>query len=217
VPALGQTPTLFGDPCRALERFLEGHTAEALQHRVVAGNRAGHRGRVDAITGHARGLEAVGEEVRRPSGGRPTCGVERIELLVLRRPDDGEEITADTGVVLRGHVEHGGGRDSRVDGVAAVSQDLEAGLRRKRIACGHHAVAGQHLRAALREPALRARSWSSGDPSARLRLVGRWAAKRIWRLRDADRYPRDQQQRAGHDGSHLLLVTADHDSSPATD
>ena len=42
------------------------------------------------------------------------------------------------------------GRDGGVDGVAALPQDLEARLRRQRIAGRDHAVAREHLGAALR-------------------------------------------------------------------
>ena len=61
-----------------------------------------------------------------------------------------EEVAADAGVVLRGDVEHGAGGDRGVDGVAALAQDLEPGLRRQRIAGGDDAVAGEHLGAPLR-------------------------------------------------------------------
>src|SRR5204863_173172 len=80
-----------GDARRALERFLEADGPEALQQRVIARNRAGHRRGVHAVLRHAVDRERRPEELRRPAARRPAAGVERIQLLVLRRPDDREE------------------------------------------------------------------------------------------------------------------------------
>ena len=125
------------------------------------------------LSGHARRRSSCSvKNSRRPARRRPAARVERVELLVLGRPDEREEIAADAGVVLRRHVEHGARGDGRVDGVAALLQNLEAGLRGERIARRDDAVSGEHFGATLRQPALRARAGDRLDARRRLRLVG---------------------------------------------
>ena len=86
------------------------------------------------------------------------------------------------------------GRDRGVDGVAALPQDLEAGLRRQRIARRHHAVPREHFGASLRRPALRARAGHRLDARCRSRLVERGDAERVGRLRSSRSRP-DQERR----------------------
>ena len=168
VPAFGQAPALFGGTRGRLERLLEAHRAEAREQRVVAGDGARHRGGVHARARHPL-LAQLGEEFRRPPGRRPARGGEGVELLLLRHPDDGEQVPADAGVVLGGDVEHGAGGHRGVDGVAALAQDVEPGLRRQRVAGGDDAVAGDYLRAPLAEPALRPGPGDRLDVRRRLR------------------------------------------------
>src|SRR5205085_5294712 len=132
----------------------------------------GHGGGVDAVAGHAaaaapravRRAAAAGppavlraaagapptllgrqlrEELGRPARRRAAAGVEGVQFLVLGDVDEREEIAADARVVLRGDVEHGAGRDGGIDGVAALLEDVDAGLSRQRIARRDDAVARQ--------------------------------------------------------------------------
>ena len=92
-------------------------------------------GTVAALTPLARhGLHAerLREELGRPSGRRPAGGVQRVQLPLARDVDEREQVAADARVVLRRDVEHRGGRDGCVDGIASLAQDLDAGLRRQR-------------------------------------------------------------------------------------
>ena len=182
MPSLGETPAFFGDACGALESLLELHRAEARQQRIVAGDRAGYRRGVDAVAGHACLLERVGEERRRPPARREAGRVERVEFLVLRRIDEREQVAADAGVVLRGHVQHRAGRHCRIDRVPALPKNLEACFSGDRIARGNHAVSRDHFGSSLPQPALRARAAHRLDVRAGLWGFRRWDAEGRFRL-----------------------------------
>ena len=197
IPALGLSPPFFGDARSAVERLLEGHRSEALQQGVVAGDGAGHGRGVDPVGRHRLRPEFASEKFGCPSGRRPTAGVQRVELLVLGDVHEGEKVASDAGVVLRGHVEHRTGGDGGVDGVAALPQNLEAGLRCQRIAGRDDAVPGEHLGSTLREPTLRARTRYSRHAGVGLRLVDRWSPERVLRLRERHAHREgDRQDRA---------------------
>ena len=72
--------------------------------------------------------------------GRAAAGVEAVELLRLRVPDDGEQVAADAAGHRLHEAHRGVGGDGRVDRVAALLQDVEPDLRRERVAGGDHAV-----------------------------------------------------------------------------
>ena len=200
VAALGLSPALFGDPCRALERLFERQAAEAFQQRVVPGDRARHGGRIHARPRDAFHAEFVGEELRRPRGGRPPGRIQRVQFLVAGRPHQREEISADARIVLRRDVEDGTCRDRGVNGVAALPKHLEACLRRKRIARRDHAVAREHFRSPLRQPSLRPRAGGGVDRSGRRWLIGGRDAKRIRRLRGAAGCPHGDARRGDEQG-----------------
>ena len=77
--------------------------------------------------------------------GAPAAGVEAVELLRLRVPDDGEQVAADAARHRLHEAHRGVGGDGRVDGVAAVLQHVEPDLRGERVAGGDHAVVGDRL------------------------------------------------------------------------
>jgi hypothetical protein len=149
MPPLGEAPAFVGEARRALERFLEADRAEALQQRVVAGDRAGHGRRVHAAVRHALDAELRREELGRPAGRRPAAGIQRVELLVLRDVDEREQIAADAGVVLRGDVR--GPRRSRPPASMAFAGPWRRNSRGRPvppsgIAGRHHPVGrGEHL------------------------------------------------------------------------
>ena len=207
MPPLGETPAFFGDTGGRLEGFLEAPAPEFLQQRVIAGNRAGDGRGIDAAVGHALDAKTVGEELRRPPGGRPTRRGERVELLVASRPDQREQIAADPGVVLRGDVEHRARRHGRVDRVPAAPHDLEAGLRRQRIARRHDPVPREHLGSPLRQPALRAGSRHGWNRGGRHRLVCGGNAE--WRRRLGGKTEHSGKADGDQDGNtharHLVL------------
>ena len=87
-----------------------------------------------------------------PVGARPLA-FNAIELLFLRHPRNHEHIAADAGARRFDHVQDRRARDRGIEGVAARFQNLQAGLRRQGLAGGHDAVARQHFRARLRQPA----------------------------------------------------------------
>ena len=62
------------------------------------------------------------------------------ELLLLGEPDEREHVAADACHMRLGHAQHRRRRDRCVDGVAALTQDLEPSLGGKRLARGDHAV-----------------------------------------------------------------------------
>ena len=205
MPPLGKTPAFLRDAGRRLERLLEPACPELLQQRVVAGDRARHGRRVHAAVRDALDAQAVGEKLRRPAGGRPTCRGERVELPVSCGPDQREQIAADAGVVLRGDVEDSAGRDGGIDRVAAPPHDLEAGLRGQRIAGRHDTVAREHFRAPLRQPPLRTRTRHRWNDGRRRGLVCGGDAERRRRLRresehgryaDCAHYPDTQSRHA---------------------
>jgi hypothetical protein len=80
--------------------------------------------------------------------------VQGVELVLLGDVDDGEEIAREAGIHRLNYIEHGRGRHRSVDGIAALHQDLEAGLRGERLARGDHAVLGHHLGAPLGGPTI---------------------------------------------------------------
>ena len=73
----------------------------------------------------------------------PAAGVEAVELLRLRVPDDGEQVAADAARHRLDDAEHGVGGDGGVDRVAALLEDADRGGRRQRLARRGHAVPGQ--------------------------------------------------------------------------
>ena len=189
MPPFGQRPALLRHARRPLERLLERHRSETFEHRVVSGNRAGNGRSIDAGSRHRRASKPLDEELVRPSGGRPSRRREAVQLLVPRRPHEREKIAADARVVLRRHVEHRAGGDGRVDGVAASLQDFEARLRRQRIARCDHAMACEHFRAPLHQPALGAHTRDRIDGFARIRDLRCRRAECVGRLRNSGHSP----------------------------
>src|SRR5258708_35601416 len=87
------------------------------------------------------------------SGGCASAGVQGDEFLFLGDPGDCEAGTADAGALGLDDIQDGCGCYRGVEGVAALSQDLKAGLRGERLAGGDYAVACEDFRASLGEPA----------------------------------------------------------------
>ena len=79
--------------------------------------------------------------IQRRRGGRSAGTIERNRQPALRRIED-ETIPTDTGHVRLGEAEHRRRRDRRIDGIAAVAQDFDGGLRGQRVRSrGHRFVA----------------------------------------------------------------------------
>ncbi len=74
--------------------------------------------------------------------------MQSIELLCLCIPDDGKQIAADAARHRLEQTHRGIGGDRRIDRVATVLEDIEADLRRQRMAVRDHAVIGERNRAA---------------------------------------------------------------------
>jgi hypothetical protein len=126
----------------------------------------------------------LGEQLSRLSpSGRAARGVEAVELFRLRLVDDGEEVAADAAAGGLHEAERGVGGDGGVDGRAALAQDVEADLRRERLAGADHAVLGDDLG-----------TGGKGAAGDAVGLGGQWEAERQ-RQEPADREP---VARGGH-------------------
>src|SRR6202042_474029 len=114
----------------------------------------GNCNRQDAVARHAgagpeiRGVGAIAERVEmveRGAARRHAARVQGVELVLLGDVDDGEEIAREAGIHRLNYIEHGRGRLRSVDSIAALHQNLGAGLRDERLARGDHAVLGHYL------------------------------------------------------------------------
>jgi len=99
------------------------------------GERAGQR----AAIGHFA-QAAPRERLDRAARGRATAAVDVAHGVGGSVVDQPEGIAAHTGHVGIEDGECGAGRDCRIDGRTAVTQHRGAGLARKRVRTGHHAV-----------------------------------------------------------------------------
>ena len=72
-----------------------------------------------------------------------TAGVQSNEFLFLRQPGHHEDVTADASTFGLDDVQDSGGGYRGVKSIAALFEDLQAGLRGQRLAGGYYAVAGE--------------------------------------------------------------------------
>src|SRR5580693_9914169 len=123
------------------QHLLETQLAEALEGLLPTPGSARHCNRQDAVARHAgagaeiRGVGAIAERVEmveRGAARRHAARVQGVELVLLGDVDDGEEIAREAGIHRLNYIERGRGRHRSVDGIAALHQDLEAGLRGER-------------------------------------------------------------------------------------
>ena len=113
-----------------------------------AGNGGGKRAEVGLVT-LGEGMAVIGlgvafdlEHPRVRGQGRPAVGVDRDEPVVRSKPDRDVAVAADA-AGGRLHDERDEGRGGqRVDGVAALPDRLDAGLRRERMAAAADAAFG---------------------------------------------------------------------------
>ena len=162
------------------EDFGQLHRSEALEQLVPGVDRAGHGPRERAVPRHS--LVSLPDQrfatdlVRRAAG-----PVQAVQTLGLGVPDEGEQVSADAVHVRLHQPQHGVDGDRGVDGVPARLQDVDADLRRERLARRHHPVRGDHLRAA----AVRA----AGGPAVAVpeRLLRLGAQRSDPEHRDSDR------------------------------
>ena len=81
--------------------------------------------------------------------GRPTAGVEPVQLAGPGVVHDREQVAAHAAGHRRDDPHDGIGGDGGVHGVAALGQDLSAGLRGERMLAGDDAVRREHHRTPL--------------------------------------------------------------------
>ena len=142
----GKGETLLGIADGRREDLRHGQLAKALVQFEPAVDAAGHGDGQWSVGGNL--LEpALAEVLQSQATRRAPAAIESVQLLGLGVPDDGEKITADT-IAGGFHQAQGGvGGDGRIDGVAALPQDLQSDLRGEGLAGGRHGVAGDDLRA----------------------------------------------------------------------
>jgi len=128
------------------ERLRQRDRPEAAEQGVPSRQGARNRHVFDAFLRH-RGVALREQRVTRHETPGATAAVEPVQPAVLGRPHHGEHVSADSGHLRLHHVEHGGGRDRRVDGVAAAREHGEARGGREGLARGDHAVRRVHRRA----------------------------------------------------------------------
>ena len=134
------------------QRVGELQRPEPLQQLVPAIDRARHRPRQGSLARHPRVTlpdQRLAVDLVRRAAGR----VQPVELLGLGVPEDGEQVAADAVHVRLDQPEDGVDRHRGVYRVAAGLEDVDAHLRRQRLAGRHHAVRGDDLgAAAVRAP-----------------------------------------------------------------
>ena len=126
------------DANRRRQRLCEREGAVLLEQRRPPGQRARHRDRLDALR-NAR-PPARGQRLARHERAAAPAGVQAVQVLVLRRPDHGEQVAAHARHVRLHDREHGSGSHRGIDGVASPLQHLEPGGARQRLTGGDHAV-----------------------------------------------------------------------------
>ena len=110
------------------EKLLQGQVPEAAVQLRPAPHGSGDGDGKPALGGHFP-KPPVPDQLGRQGGGSGTAGVEAVEFLVLRDPDQGEAVRAKAvpGRLQQGHSRGHGHR--RVHRVAAPAHDLQANLR----------------------------------------------------------------------------------------
>jgi len=166
---------VVGDPFRhrepvvrvvdcGLQRLLERHRAEPVQHLVPAPDGAWHRCRQNTGRRHpgarapVRRIPRIAKLVhmrQRLPARRLSAGIQGVELVLLRDVDDGEQVAANSDVHRLDQTQHRGSGHGGIDGVAASLQDVQARLCGQRLARGHHTVAAHDFGSMLREPPFR--------------------------------------------------------------
>ena len=144
-----------GDLRRRLQRLAQAERAPAVEGLLPGRRGAGHadaRPARDQVGGERVRLarRRVDERVARdrPRGG--LAPVERRHLPGLGVVVDEVATAADARRVRLGDPEGGGGRHRGVDGVPALAQDLDAGVRRLRVDAGHRTARAEGRRVLLR-------------------------------------------------------------------
>ena len=147
---LAERKSLLGITDRGGEHLRQRQPAELRMKLGPAVDRARHADGQQAV-GRDRGAVElcelglhllVAESERRAAG-----GVEAVEFFRLRIPDDGEQVAADAAAHRLHQAQRGVGRDGGVDRRAAGLENIEAGLRRERLAGADHAVLRDDFRA----------------------------------------------------------------------
>ena len=197
-----------------LQHLFEIHRARVLEQLIPSIDRARHVGREDAKPRHARArIETLCfQQFGRDARSRPAARVDADQLVLLRHIDDREHVAADAGTFGLDDIEHRGGRNRRIDRVAALLQDAQSRLRRERMARRHHAIARHHFCARLREPAfgtVTAHGVAGGRKGLLVRRVAgrqcQWRRRRDYTRRDQCRCKKEHKTGA---------VEADHAAPP---
>jgi hypothetical protein len=146
-------------------------------------------------------------ELRSGRRRRPPGSVQSVQPVIVRRVVDRFHVAADAGAFRLREPQHRRRRDRRVGGVAALLEDLQAGLGGQRLAGRDDAVAGEHLGASLFGP----------EPlpvAAHRSDVGRWIGDRPGR--DAEWRRRDTTGRRERGGGNAHRHHCDHDGPRAS-
>ena len=91
----------------------------------------------DGVPPKARHFRFMIERTARQSSGRSSAGVQPVQRAV---PDDSECIATESVGSGLNNGERGRGADRRIDGVPAIDEHLQTGLRGERLASGNHLV-----------------------------------------------------------------------------
>ena len=178
--ALGQPESLAGGFDRWLQHASQRHTPEAAEKAAPAIHGAGHGRAIHAVERDViQSLLVV--ELRRGRCRRPAGGVQSEQALLSRRVVDRFHVAADAGAVRLHDAQHRRRRDRCVRGVAAILEDLQADLRRERLAGRNHTMAGEHLGASLLGPVPQPIAAHSGDAGRRVGVLLRRDPKRVRR------------------------------------
>ena len=126
------------EDCR-LKQVPPGQLAETVVQLCPTVHDAGHSNGIDAGLrhfGNAFGFQVIDGQ----RAGRPTAGIQAIQLACFGVPVNGEKVAADSIGHGLGDAQDGIGGDGRIDGGSALLQNSCARLRRLDVAGGDDAV-----------------------------------------------------------------------------
>jgi hypothetical protein len=104
------------------------------------------------MQGHMLFETARRKMLRRGAGGRAAACVQGDELLFLCNPRYDEHVAANPGAFRFEEVHNRCGRNGRVEGIAALFQNLQACLGRQWLTGSDHTIARENLRSRLSKP-----------------------------------------------------------------